>query len=499
MAKQTENNKDGLREFGLTSFAVDNSTSVFILTFMILFFGITSYDQTPKESYPEIPWPQIYVNTLYFGNSASDIENLVTRPIEKELRSVSEIKDITSSSLQDYSLIVAEFQAGVDIDDATRKVKDAVDKAKPELPNDLTEEPEVLDINMSEIPIMTVNISGNYPNDDLREFAEYLEDEIEKIDEISKVDLKGAKEREVKIDVDLPRMESTQVSFTDIENAVRSENVTMSGGELVNNDFRRTIRVIGEFETMDQLENMIVKSEDQNPIFLKDIARVTFGFKDQTSIARSDHLPVISLDVIKESGQNLLNASDKIKAVVAEAKRNYLPSDVKVSIFNDQSVQTRNMVTNLENSIISGVILVVLVLLFFLGIRNALFVGIAIPLSMLMGILILNILGYSLNMVVLFSLILALGLLVDNAIVVVENIFRYMQNGYRGWQAAKKGAGEVAMPIIASTATTLAAFLPLAFWPGLMGSFMKFLPITLIVVLSSSLFVALVINPVFTA
>ncbi|MEM9821988.1 MAG: efflux RND transporter permease subunit [Bacteroidota bacterium] len=499
MAKRIEQIKDGLREFGLTSFAVDNSVSIFMLTFMVLFFGITSYDQTPKESYPEIPWPQIYINTLYFGNSATDIENLITRPIEKELQTVDEIKKITSSSVQDYSIIIAEFQADVDLDDAARKVKDAVDLAKSELPTDLTQDPKVLEINMSEIPILTVNVSGNYPNDDLRDFAEYLEDEIENISEISKVDLKGAKEREVKIDVDLPKMEAMQVSFMDIENAVASENITMSGGELVTNDFRRTIRVVGEFENMVELENMIVKSENLNPISLKDIAKVTFGFKDQTSIARSDQLPVISLDVIKESGENLLNASDKIKAVVEKAKREVLPSDVKVSIFNDQSVQTRNMVSNLENSIISGVILVVLVLLFFLGIRNALFVGIAIPLSMLMGILILNILGYSLNMVVLFSLILALGLLVDNAIVVVENIYRYMQNGYQGMEAAKYGAGEVALPIIASTATTLAAFLPLAFWPGLMGSFMKFLPITLIVVLSSSLFVALVINPVFTA
>ncbi|MEL6926108.1 MAG: efflux RND transporter permease subunit, partial [Bacteroidota bacterium] len=370
---------------------------------------------------------------------------------------------------------------------------------KSELPNDLTQDPEVLEINLSELPVMTVNLSGNYSNDELKSYAEYLEDEIEDLSEISKVDLKGALEREVQIDVDLPRMESLQVNFGDIENAIRSENVTMSAGELLNNDFRRTIRVLGEFQKVEDLENLIVKSENQRPIYLRDIAEVTFGYKETTSIARADLFPVISLDVIKASGENLLDASDKIKAVVDNAQATVFPKDLSISIFNDQSVQTRAMVTNLENSIISGVILVVVVLLFFLGIRNAMFVGIAIPLSMLMGIMIINILGYTLNMVLLFSLILALGMLVDNAIVVVENVYRYRQNGYSGKEAAKYGTGEVALPIIASTATTLAAFLPLAFWPGLMGSFMKYLPITLIIVLSSSLFVALVINPVLTS
>ena len=499
MSKTIDKIKQGLREFNLTSLAVDNRTSIFILTFMILLFGIRSYNTLPKESFPEIPWPKIYINTVYFGNSAADIENLVTREIEKELASISEIKTVTSSSLQDYSLIVAEFDADVDLDDATRQVKDAVDKARPELPDDLTKEPEVLDINMSEIPVMTVNISGDLPPDELRRYAEYMQDRIEELNEISSVDLKGDQEREVVIEVDLPKMQSLQLGFGDIENAVRSENVTMSGGELVTNDFRRTIRVIGEFDTVEELENMIVKSENQAPIYLKNIANVRMGFKERTSIARSDQLPVISLDVIKRSGENLLDASDNIKAVVDKARKDVLPEQVSVKYFNDQSIQTRDMVSNLENSIISGVILVVLVLLFFLGIRNAMFVGIAIPLSMLMGIMIMGLLGYTMNMVVLFSLILALGLLVDNAIVVVENIYRYLQNGYSGIEAAKYGAGEVAMPIIASTATTLAAFVPLAFWPGLMGSFMKFLPLTLIVVLSSSLFVALVINPVVTS
>jgi multidrug efflux pump subunit AcrB len=500
MSEQKPNDgKQGLKEFGLSSFSVDNAVSIFVIMLIILVFGVHAYNTMPKESFPEIAWPKIYINTVYFGNSASDIENLISKPIEKELATISEKKNVTSSSLQDYSLIVAEFDADVDLDDATRKVKDAVDRARPELPSDLTKEPEILDINFSEIPILTVNISGDYSNDELRMYAEYLEDKIEDVPEVSKVDMKGDLEREVKIDIDVQKMKGLEISFGDIENAIRAENLTMSGGELVNNDFRRTIRVIGEFQKPEEVGNVIIKSENQMPVFLKDFATVVFGFKERTSIARADGLPVISLDIIKRSGENLLNASDKIKAIVGEAKEDYLPKDLTVSLFNDQSVDTRNMVSNLENSIISGILLVVLVLLFFMGIRNSMFVGVAIPLSMLLGFLVLNLIGYSLNMVVLFSLILALGMLVDNAIVVVENIYRYMQAGYSGRQAAKFATGEVAVPIISSTATTLAAFVPLAFWPGLMGSFMQFLPITLIVTLSASLFVALVINPVLAS
>ncbi|MCB0571385.1 MAG: efflux RND transporter permease subunit [Phaeodactylibacter sp.] len=490
--------KKGLKEFSLSSLAVDNGTSVFIITLMIMLFGIQAYENMPKEQFPEVDWPTVYINTPYFGNSAVDIENLVTRPIEKELQSITGVKDIKSTSIQDYSVITAEFNADMDLDDATRKVKDAVDKAKSELPTDLDSDPAVLDINLSEIPIVTINISGDYNNDELRNFAEYLEDEIEKLDEISNVELRGALEREVKVDVNLMKMESMKVSFGDLENAIATENITMSGGELLNDGFRRAIRVKGEFENVQEIEEMIVKSENQRPIYLKDFAEVTFGYQDPTSIARSDGLPVISLDVVKRQGENLLEASDKIKVIVDDARK-VLPADLKISLFNDQSVNTRTEVNNLENSIISGVILVVLVLLFFLGLRNALFVGLAIPLSMLTGIMFLSLTGVTMNIVVLFSLILALGLLVDNAIVVVENIYRYRQEGYSGWESAKYGAGEVAVPIIASTATTLAAFLPLAFWPGIMGEFMKYMPITLIIVLTSSLLVALVINPVFTS
>ena len=490
--------KNKLKEFGLTSLAIDNATSVFLVSFMILLFGLQSYQKMPKQQYPDASMPTIFVNTPYFGNSAEEIENLISRPIEKELEGVEGIKSVNSTSIQDFSVIVAEFEASLEMSEVLRKTKDAVDKAKSELPTDLKQDPEILEINFSEIPIVTVNVSGDYSPDELRAHAEQLKNKIELIKEVSKVQMRGQQEREMKIDVDLNKMQSLKVSFTDIENAVKTENLTMSGGEIVKNGFRRAVRIVGQFTSDIELENIIVKSETQRPIYLKDIATVKYGYKERTSYARSDGYPVISLDVIKRKGKNLLAAADELKIVLAQ-EVNELPSDLKVSLFNDQSVNTRNEVSNLENSIISGVILVILVLLFFLGLRNASFVGIAIPLSMLMGILFLYVSGTTMNIVVLFSLILALGLLVDNGIVVVENIYRYMQDGYSSIEAAKFGTGEVAWPIIASTATTLAAFLPLAFWPGIMGEFMKFMPITLILVLGSSLFVALVINPVLTS
>ena len=498
---QSNDNNQLYRNFGPTSFAVNNSTSIFLLTIMILFFGVQSYNTMPKEQFPEIVIPTIYVATTYAGNSAEDMETLVTIPLEKELASITGIKKIDGNSISDFSNIIIEFNTNVTVEDALREVKDAVDKAKgdKDFPKDLTAGPNVFEINFSEFPIMTVNMAGNFSNDELRNYGEYLQTEIEKLPEISEVKLKGVADKEIQINVDWKQMQAKQVSFNDIANAIATENITLSAGERDFNGFNRSVRVLGEFKNMDEIRNIIVKSEFQNPVFLKDIAEVLETVADPTSIARSDGLPVVSLDVIKRAGENLLSASDKIKVIVEKAKAKKLPSDLSVTIFNDQSINTRDQVSNLQNSIISGVILVVLVLLFFLGLRNALFVGVAIPLSMLMGILILNLMGITLNVIVLFSLILALGMLVDNSIVVVENIYRYMSEGYGSLDAAKKATGEVAMPIIASTATTLAAFVPLMFWPGIMGEFMGYLPLTLIIVLTSSLFVALVLTPVFAS
>jgi multidrug efflux pump len=488
-----------IREFGLSSFSVDNSTSVIILTLIITVLGLGAYRTMPKESFPEIVIPTVYVGTPYPGNSPVDMENLITRPIEKELKSLNNVKDIKSTSVQDFSSIVIEFTPGVEIAKAIQDVKDAVDKSKSELPTDLDQEPNVLEVNTSDFPIMNVNISGPYSEQELKRFGEYLEDAIEKLPEISKADLAGTVEREIQINVDPYKMESVGVSFGDIAGAVQTENLTISGGSIKNGDFERTLRVDGEFTDPDDLMNIIVKTDQQKIVYLRDVAKIKDTFKDRTSYARSKNLPVITINVTKRSGENLLDAADKIKEIIETTKANRFPENLEISITNDQSKQTRIQVSDLENSIIFGIILVVLVLMFFMGFRNALFVGSAIPLSMFISFLVLDSFGITLNLMVLFSLILALGMLVDNGIVVVENIYRLMQEGKPRIQAAKEGVGEVAWPIITSTLTTLAAFLPLAFWDDLVGEFMKYLPITLIIVLSASLFVALVINPVMTA
>ena len=499
MANSEDNNKEITREFGLSTWSVTNRTSVVILTFIIAFMGVFAYISMPKESYPEIVIPTIYVGTSYPGNSPVDMENLITRPIEKELKSVTGVKKITSTSLQDYSTIFVEFNPDVEVSKALQDTKDAVDKSKSELPTDLDTDPNVVEINFSEIPIMFINISGDYALDELKDYAEYLEEEIEQLPEISKADIRGALEREIRVNADVHKMEARNVSFSDIESAIAAENVTISGGDILAGDFRRSLRVDGEFSDPSQIENVIVKDEDQNIVYVKDVAEVVDSYEDRKSFARLDGLPVVTVSVVKRSGENLLEAAAEIRKIVKDARKNKFPQDLTITISNDQSETTELQVENLENSIISGVILVVLILLFFLGLRNALFVGVAIPMSMFMAFLILNALGVTLNFMVLFALVLALGMLVDNGIVVIENIYRKLEEGLTPREAAKQGVGEVAWPIITSTATTLAAFLPLAFWGGIIGEFMKYLPITLIIVLSSSLFVALVINPVLAA
>ncbi|WPP49910.1 efflux RND transporter permease subunit [Catalinimonas niigatensis] len=487
------------REFGLTSLSVNNRTSVIILTFIIAILGITSYISMPKESFPEVVFPTIYVGTPYPGNSPVDMENLITRPIEKEIKGITGVDNVTSTSIQDYSTIIVEFTPEVDLSKALQDVKDAVDQAKSELPTDLDEDPSVFEINLQDLPIMYINISGDYSNDELEEYAEYLQDEIEALRETQEANISGLLEREIQVNANPYEMEARRVSFSDIQNAIAAENVTISGGNIKAKEFRRSLRVAGEFTDAAQIEDVIVKTEDGNIVYVRDVATVADTYEERSSYARMNENPVVTLGVVKRRGENLIAASDKIKEIVAQAQENRFPSDLEVLITNDQSKATKSQLNNLENSIISGVILVVLVLMFFLNLRNALFVGIAIPLSMFMSFMVLNFLGITINMMVLFSLILALGMLVDNGIVVVENIYRLMQEGYSPIRAAKEGVGEVALPIITSTATTLAAFLPLAFWGGLIGEFMRYLPITLIIVLSCSLFVALVVNPVLAA
>ena len=501
-----ENKKEEqvIREFGLSSLAVNNSTSVFLLTAIIVVAGALTYLGLSKEQYPEISLPTVYVNTIYPGNSPVDIENLITRPLEKKIKPVKGIKEIKSTSVQDVSAIVIQFNEDVKVKEALQEVKDAVDEAKKDLPSDLDNDPQVQEIDFSEIPIMVVNLSGEFEIDKLKEYAEWLEDRVDPLSEVSKVQITGAVEREIQINADPFRMSSLKVTFDDIQGAIGRENMTMSGGDILTNGYRRSLRVDGEFTTVSEIENVIIKSENQKSIYLRDVAEVKDSYIERDSYARlatekfanEGNYPVVSVKVIKKSGENLINADAKIREILDEAKKTKFPSNLNVVVTDNQADDMKKQISNLENSIISGVILVVVVLLFFMGLRNALFVGVAIPLSMFLGFLVLGIFGYTINIVVLFGLILALGMLVDNAIVVIENIYRLREEGMSASKAAKEGVGEVAIPIIASTLTTLAAFIPLAFWGGLMGEFMKYLPITLIIVLTSSLFVGLVINPV---
>ena len=491
-----------LKEFKLSSWAIKNKMTVFVLLVMIFLTGIFSYQSMPREAFPEIVVPQIFVSTAYPGNSAIDIEKLITRPLEKEINGISGVDEIVSTSIEGFSSIEVKFDFDITPTEALRKVKDKVDAAlsDKDFPKDLPAEPTVQEMNFAELmPIMNINLSGDFSMDQLKLFGEYLEDEIEKVPEISKVDIRGIQDKEMEISIDLYKMEVSKISFNDIEQAIKNENVTISGGDLLESGIRRNVRIIGEFESAKEIENIIIKQENQDIVYLRDIANVSFKEQEKTSYAREFSQTVAMLDVTKRGGENLINASEQIDIIIADAKKNVFPSNLNISKTNDMTNDTKTMVADLENSIILGVILVVIVLLFFLGIRNALFVGIAIPLSMFISFIILNMMGVTLNMMVLFSLVLALGMLVDNGIVVVENVYRLLDEGYSKIDAARYGVGEVAMPIIASTATTLAAFLPLAFWPGIMGEFMRFLPVTLIIVLGSSLFVALVINPMLTS
>ena len=490
-------NTKNRKEFWLSTFAINNRISVLVLVALVAIMGILSYLTIPKESFPNITVPNIFVVTLYPGVSPEDMESLVTRKLEDELGNISEIKKMTSTSTEGYSSVVLEFDTGIDIEEALEKVREKVDLAKVELPED-AEEPLVQEVNLSEFPIMQINLSGDYDLEILKNIAENLQDKIEAIPTVLGVDLTGGLEREVQVDVDLAKLKYYNLSFGDIIGAISAENVTIPGGDISVGTKSFLLRVPGQYQETAPIEDVVLKVNGNKPIYLRDIAKVTFGFKERETYSTLDESPVITLGVKKRTGENILETYDMVSAILEEALPT-LPPTTTYKITNDQSKDVKNMVSSLENNIISGLILVIGVLLFFLGVRNASFVGISIPLSMFLSFIILSALGITMNMIVLFSLILALGMLVDNAIVVVENIFRYLEEGYDNFESAKKGTGEVAGPIIAGTSTTLAAFFPMIFWPGIVGEFMGYLPKTLIITLSSSLFVGLIINPVICA
>ena len=498
---------DKFKQFKPTSWVINHTTVAYVATIAITLWGLSIFTSLPKESFPDIVVPQIYVSTIYAGTSPKDMENLVTRPIEKEIKAITgaRIRKINSTSIQDYSSILVEFETDVEVDVAKQKVKDAVDKSRTDLPVDLTEEPNITEVSFSDFPIMFVNVSGNYDALTLKKYAEDLQDRFEELREVNKADIAGAPEREIQVNVDKYKMESSGVSFNDIDNAIKNENIDISAGNVKLEITQPTLQVKGQFKSAYDMLNIVIKNVHGQSIYLKDIAEIVDTVKEKESYSRINGKDVITLQIVKRAGENLINTSDQVKAIIAEMKQTgEIPPSLEVTITGDQSVATRTSFKELINTIVIGFILVLIVLMFFMGVSNAFFVALSVPLSVFVAFLFLpladTIVGtnITLNFIVLFGLLFGLGIIVDDAIVVIENTHRIFDNGRVPIvRAAKEAAGEVFVPVLSGTVTTLAPFFPLLFWPGLIGKFMIYLPTILILTLSASLIVAFFINPVF--
>jgi multidrug efflux pump len=482
----------------VSDIAVRQRVSVLVLAVIILSIGTYCYRILPRESEPDITIPNVFVSTSYKGVASKDIETSITIEIEKKLKGLEGVKKIHSVSSEGLSSINIEFVTGTDIDDVLQKVRDRVDESKNELPSDLEEDPSIFEVNFSELPIVVFSLSGTCGIVCLKEIADDLKDDIEAIQGVLEAEVTGGLEREIRVEVFPEKLAYYNIPIFALQNAVTQENRNTSGGVIRLGDGRFQLRVPGEFETPDEIYHLIVGTHMGQPIYLKDVARVIDGFKDETSRSRLNGREAVNIMVKKRAGENIIAITDGVDELLERVQPTW-PNGTEITKLMDKAKDTRNKVADLENNILSGLVLVVFVILFALGIRNAILVSLAIPFSMLLSFTVLYIMGITLNMVVLFSLTLALGMLVDNAIVIVENIYRYVEQGVPRVEAAQKATSEVAYAVIGSTLTTLAAFSPMLFWPGIMGEFMSYLPLTLIVTLSSSLFVAMVINPALAA
>jgi multidrug efflux pump len=492
--------KDTEKEFKPTSWAIDNKVAIYVATAIISLMGIITYNNLPKESFPEVVFPQIYVATPYPGASPKDVENLITKHLEKQMKSLTGVKKMTSNSVQGFSNVIIEFQTDVSISDAKRDVKDAVDRAKQDLPSDLPDDPQVIDIDISAFPIMFVNLSGDFDLKELKRYAEMMQDKIEAVKQIRRADIAGALDREIQINVDLYKASLAGVSLNDIYGAISGENVIIPGGELSVDGMKRSLSVSGEYKSAEEIGGTVIGSIRGGKIYLRDVAQVLDTHKEQESFARLDKKNVVTLQIVKRSGENLILASDAINEIINDYKANVLPPGLEVTITADQSENTRTTLHDLINTIIIGFILVTIILMFFMGATNAIFVGLSVPLSSFIAFLVFPAIGFTLNMMTLFSFLLALGIVVDDAIVVIENTHRVFDNGKVPIRkAAKIAAGEVFVPVFTGTMVVLAPFIPLAFWPGVIGKFMMYLPVTLIIALLASLIVAYIMNPVFAA
>ncbi|MEJ0102553.1 MAG: efflux RND transporter permease subunit [Bacteroidota bacterium] len=504
-----ENIKDKFKEFKPTSWSIRNKTSIYLLMLFLSLAGIFQFVTLPKEQFPDMVIPTIYVSTIYVGNSPRDMEKLVTQPIEKQIKGITGVKlsKVTSTSIQDYSAITIEFSTNVKTDIALQKVKDAVDKAKKDLPTDLTEDPSVMEVSLSEIPIMYVNISGDYDNMRLKKMADDMQDRLEELPQLTRVDIVGAPEREFQINMDNLRMQAAGITFDDVANAVARENADISGGLLQVGNMKRSLQLKGQFKTAADIEKVVLRNSSGSPIYLKDIASIKDTAKERESYARLDGKNVITLNIVKRAGENLIETADAVKASVEEMKKSgLLPGNLKVVLTGDQSKNARHSFNDLVNTIVIGFVLVLIILMFFMGVTNAFFVALSVPLSMFVAFMFLPvgdlIVGshITLNFIVLFALLFGLGIIVDDAIVVIENthrIFVQSKGKLTAQKSAMMAAGEVFIPVLAGTLTTLAPFFPLLFWPGIIGKFMIYLPAMLIFTLTASLIVAFIMNPVF--
>ncbi|MFH1134825.1 MAG: efflux RND transporter permease subunit [Pseudomonadota bacterium] len=482
----------------INQMAIKRQMAVLALLVLLVIAGLYAYIVLPRESHPDITIPYVFVTTTYEGVSPEDMETLITIPIERKLKGLSDTEEIQATSAEGISTVAVKFLPKVDIDDALQKVKDKVDQAMQDLPDDLPEDPYVQEVNFNEIPIIRVVLSGPFSLRRLKSFADDFEDKIESISGVLEARLSGGLEREIHVEFDLDRLAAYNLPFSNLINSVTKGNVNMPGGSMDIGEAKYLVRVPEDYKNPAEIFNIVAHSVGGKQIYLRDVAFIRDAYKDPQTRSRINGRTSVTLSVIKRSGENIVRICDDVKTAVEEM-RPLMPPDLEIDVTSDESKFVRQMVSDLENNILSGLILVLAVIVIFIGGRSALFISLAIPYSMFITFVLLLALDVTLNTIVLFSLILALGMLVDNGIVIVENIYRHMQMGATREEAARSGSDEVAWPVITSTLTTIGAFIPMLFWPGIMGEFMGYLPLTLILALTASLFVALVINPVLSA
>ncbi|MEJ2283970.1 MAG: efflux RND transporter permease subunit [Desulfobacterales bacterium] len=478
--------------------ALKRQATVLALLVIIVIAGLYCYATLPRESFPDITIPYVFVTTTYEGVAPQDMEKLITIPIERKLKGIDNVEEIRSTSAEGLSTVAIKFLPKVDLDDAVQKVRDKVDQAKNDLPADLADDPAIQEVNFSDMPVIRVVLSGPFSLRRLQNLAEDLQDQIESITGVLEARISGGLEREIHVEFDLDRVGAYSVPFSSIINSVTRGNVNMPGGSMDIGEGKYLVRVPEDFKHPSEIFSIVAFVRDGKPVYLRDVATIKDSHKDALTRSRINGNKSVTIAVSKRSGENIVRVTDEVKRIVEEM-RPQLPRTLQIDLTADMSNDVRLMVADLENNIISGLLLVLAVIFLFIGGQSAVFVALAIPYSMFITFALLTGFDVTLNMVVLFSLILALGMLVDNGIVIVENIYRHMQQGKSRQEAARVGADQVAWPVITSTLTTLGAFSPMLFWPGLMGEFMGYLPMTLIMALSASLFVALVINPVLSA